>query len=190
MSSHGRVGQSGLDVGESAYGPDITREAIRKSLAALLTIGTESHGRGGLSPVGLVHSVGVGLLEMRIMARGTKKAAEDTSRVGMPRFVDVKLTREDRAAFLQENDDPAVLVQRLQILCDHGYRVGCSWSGETQSYTVSLTCRNPESANDGLCMTSFAGELVTAVRLALFKHEFVTAGLWLGDATTQTEQFG
>lgn len=156
----------------------------------MLTIGTGPGSRGGISPAGLTHSVGVAFLEMAIMARGAKRTADAVVKGGMPRFVDVKLTREDRAVFLGENDDPAILVQRLQLLCDNGYRIGCSWSGETQSYTVSLTCRNPGSANDGLCMTSFAADLVTAARLALFKHEFVTAGQWLGDAVDPAEAFG
>jgi len=156
----------------------------------MLTISAEPGEKLYISAAGLVHSVGVSLLEMAIMARGAKQTAAAVAASGMPRFVDVKLSQDDRREFLGEKDDPSVLVARLQILCDNGYRIGCSWSGETQSYTVSLTCRNPESANDGLCMTSFAKDLVTAVRLALFKHEVITGGLWLGDATGDAGLFG
>lgn len=124
------------------------------------------------------------------MARGNGKGAAKAQSAAMPKFVDCKLSQDDKAEFLQTNYSDEVLLQALRRLCDDGYRVGCSWSGEQQAYVVSLTCRNSDSANNGLCMTSFARFLNTAVALAVFKHEVITKGNWLGDAGPGSEDFG
>jgi hypothetical protein len=127
---------------------------------------------------------------MAIMARGAKKAAEDVTKTGMPKFVDVKLTAEDRAGFVAWKCTPQEIVTFLQDLCDDGYRVGCSWSSETQAYTVSLTCREASSPNAGLCMTSFAKTLDLAVALAVYKHTVVTGERWVGEDVAAVGDFG
>lgn len=124
------------------------------------------------------------------MTRGQKKGSDVTDKAGMPRFVDVKLSVQDRSDFLAHPWRTDGLVSELQGLVDAGYRVGCSWSTEAQSYTVSLTCRNPDDVNNGLCMTSFASRLDTAVALALWKHNVLTDRKWLGDAAPGESQFG
>lgn len=168
----------------------VVRAAVHRALVNMLTINTEARSRRGLSAAGLVHSVGVAFLEMAIMARGAKKTAAAAAANGMPRFVDVKLTGEEKAAFIAWARTPQGLVAFLQDLCDDGYRVGCTWSGETQSYTVSLTCRNPDSPNSGLCMTSFAHDLLTAVALAVYKHTVVTGECWVSPDVAAVGDFG
>jgi hypothetical protein len=156
----------------------------------MLTIGVGARSEGGISSASLAHSVGVCLMEMAIMARGKGKDVGAGAGAGMPAFVDVKLTLDERNTFSAMVVDAPVLVQSLQSLVDEGYRVGCAWSAEHQTYTVSLTCRDDESPNKGLCMTSFAGDLTTAVALAIFKHRNVTKGRWLGDQAQQFGMFG
>lgn len=124
------------------------------------------------------------------MARGKGKEVGPGSGAGMPRFVDVKLTLDDRNTFAALVIEPGALVKSLQSLVDEGYRLGCSWSSEHQTYTVSLTCRDDGSPNSGLCMTSFAGELTTAIALAIFKHRNVTKGKWLSETGGQLSMFG
>lgn len=124
------------------------------------------------------------------MARGAKKTAASVATGGMPRFVDVKLTQEQKVKFVSWVCTPEEVVRFLQDLCDDGYRVGCSWSGETQAYTVSLTCRNEESPNNGLCMTSFAKELTTAIELAVYKHTVVTEERWVAGDVAAIGDFG
>jgi hypothetical protein len=188
--TYGRVGRLGLDGSDSGTGLDVVRAAIHRSLVGMLTISTEPGRSGGLTPAGLTHSVGVCFLEMYIVARGAKKSAEQAIKGGMPTFVDVKLSLDERNAFSALVIEPAALVKSLQQLVDDGYRVGCAWGNETQSYTVSLTCRDADSPNAGLCMTSFAGDLTTAIALAIFKHRNVTAGKWLGESGGQFGMFG
>lgn len=124
------------------------------------------------------------------MARGKGSQSVDNTRASMPKFVDIPLSPECREAFLAWEWDHEGLVVELQRLCDSGYRVGCTWVGESQSYTVSLTCRDSDSVNTGLCMTSFARTLEKAVALAVFKHLYVAEGNWLGVATPPSQEFG
>lgn len=190
MSEYGRAGRSGQDGGENTTGLDVIRAAVRRSLVNMLTIGTEPGVRGGISPSGLAHSVGVCMLEMDIVARGVKKGGEQVGQA-MPKFVDVRLSQEQKQAFAgSEPRAAAWVVDRVQQLVFSGYRFGCSWSGEHQSFTVSMTCRNSESPNDGLCMTSFAGQLLTAMRLAIFKHDEVCHGTWVTPGLEDSEDFG
>lgn len=124
------------------------------------------------------------------MSRGKGKDTKAGGVNTLPRFVDVRLTAEHRAEFATfglYKDDP---VQALQSLADDGYRVGVSWSGEQQAYTISLTCRNSESVNNGLCMTSFAKTLETAVRLAVYKHVVVCDERWVEASFGGEEEFG
>lgn len=169
-------------------------EAIRASIARemryLLARSNEA-GRGGyLSPAGLAHSLGVCLIEDWNMSRGKGKAGQGRAATNLPTFVDIKLTEEERENFLTALEDGLDAVKCLQTFADTGYRVGVAWSGEHQSYTVSVTCRDEESPNNGLCMTSFAGKLERAVLLAWFKHEVVCRGDWGGRVPPREEAFG
>lgn len=181
------MGQGGTD---SSSGLAEKRAAVHHSLWWALTSSTEG-GRGrGLTDTALAHTFAVCMLEMDTMARGGKKAVETVKPGGMPRFVDIKLTAEDRADFSRQTYTPDQVVTMLQSLCDDGYRVGCTWSGEQQSYTVSITGRDPVGVNFGLCMTSFAPTLHKAVSLALYKHTVVTEERWLGDGPRDEMDFG
>lgn len=124
------------------------------------------------------------------MARGNGKGKQAANAATMPKFVDVKLSQDEKADFLRQDYDDKFLVTVLQSLCDDGYRVGCTWSSETQAYTVSVTCRNFESPNNGLCMTSFAKTIRQAIGLAVYKHTVVTDEVWLGEAGAGSDEFG
>lgn len=124
------------------------------------------------------------------MARGQDKTAKRANQGSLPRFVDVKLTAEQREEFKTWERRGGDLVTFLQSMADDGYRVGVSWSGEQQAYTVSLTCRQEGNPNNGLCMTSFAKTLSTALWLALYKHLEVTGEQWVDGSFGSDEEFG
>lgn len=176
--------------GEFTVGPAETRANIARSMRWCLTSGNGAGSRGDISRTGLAHIFAVFLLEDWIVARGQGKAVEAVNGNNMPRFVDVPLSAEHRADFMGRVYSPDELVMFMQCLCDDGYRIGCTWSGENQSYIVSVTCRNPDSPNNGLCMSSFAKELSTAVALAVYKHMVVTDENWLGAGSTSRYAFG
>lgn len=176
--------------GENAAGGHSPRASLHREMRYLLTISTGTSGVGRLSPAGLAHSLGVCLTEDWTMSRGkgTQKAA--TEQTGMPRFVDVALSAEQREEFVGWERRGGDLVTFLQSMADDGYRVGVAWSGAQQAYTVSLTCREAGNVNEGLCMTSFAKTLSTALWLALYKHLVVTEENWAGNRAGGTEDFG
>lgn len=175
---------------ENGLGGHNLRASLNREMRYLLTISTETSGGGRLSPAGLAHSMGVCLTEGWVMARGKDAGGKSGDSAGMPRFVDVKLDQAQKAAFLEFDLSDAQIIDRIQQLAFTGHRFGCAWSGEQQAYTVSVTCRNPESPNNGLCMTSFARFMKQAMRLALFKHDVVTRGVWVVPGTESVGDFG
>lgn len=186
----GRVGQGGVGNPENRVGNPQRLETLCNPLAWCLASDNNPRIRCGISNAGIAHTFAVFMVRGYEMARGGRQAAAAASTSTMPKFVDVPLSAEGRKAFLDWKWDHEMLICELQGLCDSGYRVGCSWSGESQSYTVSLTCRDSTSVNAGLCMTSFAKTLERAVALSLFKHAIVAEGNWLGVASATTEDFG
>lgn len=190
MSKHrGTVVQLGLWPEYRPTAEEVSA-AIRRSLVGLLTIQTGKPATYGISSSGLSHMVGVMLLEMEIMARGKGKGSEQTGQQALPRFVDIKLSHEDRADFLSKPLEASAIVMGIQQIVFEGYRVGCAWSGEHQSFTVSLTCRDEGNPNNGLCFTSFAKELHLALALMLYKHHVVSKCVWLGDDGSDDGMFG
>lgn len=166
------------------------RAACLRDIAYALTIHNNSAVRDRVPNSAVANCLAVACVELSNMARGKAKADGTGSSTTLPRFVDVPIGADDRRAFLEWIPEAGDLVLMLSALCDCGYRVGCSWSGEHQTYTVSLTCRNPEDVNNGLCMTSFAKALDKAIALALYKHQELTRGHWLGEGSAGSEDFG
>lgn len=169
-------------------------EAIRASIARemryLLTISRDASRPHAVHPAGVSHSLGVCLIEDWNMARGNKRGADAKMAAGMPTFVDVKLSEADRENFLMSLGDDLDAVRVLQTFANDGYRVGVAWSGEHQSYTVSVTCRDEESENSGLCMTSFAGDLTRGILLAWYKHDVMCKRQWRSFVPPRDEAFG
>lgn len=166
------------------------RASIARELLYLLTISNNARRGFNIAPSGVAHSVGVCLIEDWNMARGKGKGTDKAAGAGLPTFVDVKLTPEQKENFLAWLGDDVDAVKCLQSFADNGYRIGVSWSGEHQSYTVSATCRDEDSPNNGLCMTSFSRSLTQAVLLAWFKHDVVCRRLWREFVPDQTDTFG
>lgn len=187
---YGRVGQGALTgVGDNP-GEARRREALRRSMVWCFAGESNPVIRCGVSNSGVAHTLAVCLVECSNMARGNGSKPKAEVSVGLPKFVDVPLDAQAREAFLGWKWESEDLVDELQRLCDAGYRVGCAWTASSQSYTVSVTCRDESSVNAGLCMTSFAKRLDRAVALALFKHNVLAEGNWLGVATATADEFG
>ena len=166
------------------------RARVLNHMHYLLTINTHNAARGSVSSHGVAHEFGVCLLEVWYMVRGGKNVRKTENGGSLPRFVDVQLTAEARAAFLANKPDADEVLYGICVLLGGGYRVGCSYSGERHSFIVSLTCREHGDANEGLCMTSFASDLVTALSLALFKHYTLCEGVWTSGGAGESDLFG
>lgn len=182
--------------GFDGAGPGIRApaEAIRASIARelryLLALSRMPVRGYRPTPAGIVHSVGVCLIEDWNMGRGKGRATEGRAGGSLPTFVDVKLSESDRENFLASLGDDFDAVRVLQSFADDGYRVGVAWSGEHQTYTVSVTCRDDESENNGLCMTSFSGDLSRGILLAWFKHDVLCKRKWKSFVPPREESFG
>lgn len=190
MSVQLRLWDDGTDQPDDRLGVVEFRARLGREIAHLLTISTRAGGVGRLSPTGLAHSLTVCLIEDWHMSRGKSKSDGKSGGGTLPRFVDVKLTAEERDEFTSWPARDGNLVTFLQSMADDGYRVGVAWSGEQQAYVVSLTCRAEGNVNSGLCMTSFARTLETALWLALYKHLEVTGEKWLEGGFGGDEDFG
>lgn len=190
MSDQLSMWDEGAGGSEHRTPAEAIRASIARELCYLLAISEDAGKAFSIRHAGVAHSVGVALIEDYNVARG-KGLAKEARGAGMPRFVDVKLTAEERDGFLSwtKRGGPN-LVTFLQSMADDGYRVGVSWSGEQQAYTVSLTCRQAGNVNEGLCMTSFAKTLENALWLALYKHLVVAEEHWIEASGGQEGEFG
>lgn len=178
------------DGSENRPGTNAIRASIGREILYLLTISKDAGKPYAVREAGIAHSLGVCLIEDWHMARGKGKQSEGRANGNFPTFVDVKLDEAQRENFLAWLGDEQDAVKCLQQFADDGYRVGVAWSGEHQTYTVSVTCRDDDSANNGLCMTSFSRSLTQAVLLAWYKHDVVCRRVWTEFKPDQTEQFG
>lgn len=190
MSGQLKLWDDGAGGSENGLNAVESRARLARELRYLLAISTEAGRVGRLSPSGLAHSLGVCLIEDFHMSRGKGKSGGEGASASMPRFVDIKLTEAERKAFPGYSEFDRDPVRHMQAFADKGYRIGVTWSGEHQTYTVSLTCRNPDDPNNGLCMTSFAREIGTAVMLCVYKHYAIAHEVWSSVAPKPDELFG
>lgn len=178
MSGYGNVrGALGSNSSQMRRGTETKVVLASASFARTLQQYGRDRRGGGMSPKGLAHVLGVCLLE-GVIAMGRGKGVKTGVKGTMPQFVDVRLTVEQRAEFSDAQLDARRVTDGLFSLVSEGYRVGIGYSGETQAFTVSLTGRETGTPNDGLCMTSFAGDALTACALALYKHHVVCECVW------------
>jgi len=182
--------------GFEGWGPENrpTADAIRASIARemlyLLTISRDAGKPYTIREAGVVHSLGVCVIEDWNMARGKSVGKGEKAGGNLPTFIDVKLDEGQREDFLAWLGDDLDAVKCLQSFADSGYRVGLAWSGEHQTYTASVTCRDEDSPNNGLCMTSFSRGLTQAILLAWYKHDVICNRQWKAFEPKPTEVFG
>lgn len=166
------------------------RLRVLRSILGALASDKQDRAERKISPAGLVHEFGVYLIELEIvMARGNgRRVVESTYQA--PRFVDIRLTAEQKAVFVKTALSDQAVVDAIQGLVADGYRLGLSWASEQHAYYASLTGRSTGTVNDGFVLTSFAADIRTAVRLTLYKHFEVTEGLWGGNEAADREAWG
>lgn len=190
MSERGSWSQGrGLQRFETEPATRRVLERIMHSFAYVLTSGTRDLRERPLAPSSLSHMLGVYVLEGWLLMARSKGRGEGVAN-GLPKFVDVRLSPEQRAEFASSVFDSDEITRAVFGLVAEGYRVGIGYSGEHGSFTVSLTGRDTGTVNDGLCMTSFAGDALTAVALAVYKHMVVCGGVWPSSQNGAKADFG
>ena len=123
------------------------------------------------------------------MARGKQRTvvAKDG---GLPAFVNVTLSQDDRVAMKTLDQSVDGLVDWLELMARDGYRIGLSWNSERSAYICSVTARDTGTPNDGKCVTSFAPTVMQVVFVAWYKHVHILGAVWLDDTAVLEGSFG
>ena len=145
---------------------------------------------GLFTPESFTRYVCVELGVWQVMARGKKGSPGVGGAFGLPRFVDIRLSADDRKAFADLVYTADEVLDALERIIAEGHRVGLAYSGERGSYTASLTGREDGCVNKGLCVTSFANTPLRALALAVYKHTVLSGGVWADAGVSQDEDFG
>jgi len=162
----------------------------RKSLVWALTSNNVGHSRDRMSYVHFASMVSVFLLEQEaVVGRGKGKVVNASANT-LPTFVNVTLSAEDKERIRQYVPDPVGLVAWLEEMAGSGYRVGLTWNSEREAYICSVTARDTGTANDGKCVTSFAGGVLQAVFVAWFKHVHVLDDVWESPSSAGSGEWG
>lgn len=113
----------------------------------------------------------------RIMARG-KGGKEPEATTQWTRFIDIPMAGVTVDDINSEYGDGTSVGAGVDGLVRAGYRIGISFNGQTQSYIVSLTCRDEHSPNAGCTVTSHAGDWWFALAVMCYKHYVVAREDW------------
>lgn len=115
-----------------------------------------------------------------IMARGGKGARESVpSRgTGWTTFVDIPLGDVSLDDVENAYADYTVWLDRTQEVVLSGHRVSFAYNPQNDVVTCSLTGRVEGGLNEGLTLTSYADNWVTALSLSLYKHFQLADGNW------------
>lgn len=94
------------------------------------------------------------------------------------RFVDLPLTGWSKSDVAERYSSWDDFASDLAGLLAGGYRVAVSYNEGNNSFIASVTCRAVGDPNQGSTFTAFAGDWVTALQVAAFKHYVVAKGVW------------
>lgn len=114
------------------------------------------------------------------MARGKKQpeARGRSDNKNWTTFVEISLAGYTE----QELDDayrsPEELYDKLAVMLEAGYRVAVSYNAQNDAFIASVSCRDDSSVNAGCTFTALAGDWVSALRMAVFKHFDVAKEEW------------
>ena len=102
------------------------------------------------------------------MARGKAKpnARPAAGNKQWTNFVEISLAGHDMAAIDAEFSSADALFDALSTMLTEGYRISLSHNVQNDAIIASVTCKDDESVNAGCTYTSFAGDWVTALRIA------------------------
>jgi hypothetical protein len=122
------------------------------------------------------------------MARGTAKkpAAKKPAGAAWTTFVEISLADYKLEQIEQAFGDPEKVFEAVESMARDGYRISLSYNEQNDAIIASVTCKDDASPNAGCTYTSFAGDWLSALRVAAFKHYVVAAQVWVGDDGTVT----
>ena len=115
------------------------------------------------------------------MARGKANGAKtkrNTKDFGTT-FINIPVTAEQGKAIREIYDDPDSLFDSFADLVCTGHKVSFSYNAVNGATIVAVTGKEGETMNGGYTYSSFAGDWLTALKVALYKHFVIANGNWL-----------
>jgi len=101
-------------------------------------------------------------------------------------FVEIPVAPEawnDIQAAYGKTDD---MIDGLEGLLDAGIRVSFSYNANNDSVTCSMTGKDGAGENEGKTVVSYGDTWVSALQVALYKHNVITGGKWGGGSPKES----
>lgn len=117
-----------------------------------------------------------------IMARGKNASKTDsTARSFQPtQFVDIPVVESDWPEIIKVYGTSDALVDAVSDILEAGYRVGLTFNTQNDAFICAVTCRDPESPNNGKTFNSFAETWFEALQIGMYKHYVKSKKNWSG----------
>lgn len=115
------------------------------------------------------------------VARGKRSNARtdrNTKNFGTT-FINIPVDVSAGKAIKELYDDPDTLFDSFADLVATGHKVSFTHNPVNGSFIVAVTGKEDETPNGGYTYSSFAGDWLTALKVAMYKHFVVAGGRWL-----------
>lgn len=117
-------------------------------------------------------------------------AGVNNDRVDWIGFADVSLSDDDRAFLREEKVDFDTVLEGLQEVIATGHKVAFSKKPDKPSYVCSFTGATQTCKNAGVTLSSFAPDVLAALRVNLYKHFRLAKGDYTTLRSRTSEDFG
>jgi hypothetical protein len=174
---------------------DVRRaKAYARSVEEAFTKGWGEFSRGGKG-VKKAFALNLGfqcIYQLREVVFDMAKAAQNGHKgnIEFKGFVNYKLTPEDKDVYAQwdihDNDLYLILAADAQA----GYKLTVSWNDQNSTFTATYICNDTESAQKGYCLSAYAPDWYSAVRILAFKHNEILNCQWPIDERQQLNDWG
>jgi hypothetical protein len=118
------------------------------------------------------------------------KNDKEPSRVEFKGYVNYVLTQADKEGFKQWDVEDHDLWLLLAGDIQNGYKLGCSFNPQNDTFQVTYMCNDPASTNAGYILSAYAKDWYIAVKSLVYKHNEVFAGEWPLDGKTLGDSWG
>lgn len=110
--------------------------------------------------------------------RGNAKTDRNTKNFGTT-FINIPIDVASGKAIKELYDDPDTLFDSFADLVATGHKVSFTHNPVNGAFIVAVTGKEDETVNSGYTYSSFAGDWLTALKVAMYKHFVVAKGKWL-----------
>lgn len=162
-------------LGVMVYLDDLASMAMLAPERSLRLLYADFYGWKSVSVLRVLNLIGSAKMAR---GKGATKNGTGTAKQQWTTFVDVPVSGDDWPLVLKEYGDYESLNEALAGLVGNGYRVSFSYNPANDAIICSVTCKDEESVNNGMTMTSFAGTWPEALMVAAYKHYVVTKQNW------------